>query len=239
MKRVYLKLFFRNYLFLESTTLINTQLEGLIETCSFNSEIDLDGKHFDNLDMEFICKIAIIDKQCRKIRLENNDITAKGVTILADTLYGNTTLEELHLSNNFISDMGAHALAQVLSINNSKLTWLEIPANHITDDGAQYLAEMLKTNKTLIFLGLSFNQITDRGVQYLTNAIANHNKTLQWLHLASNKGITDVSVEYIKDMFKRNQSLQALWLNDCSLSAEAAKTLKKMVESNTNFILEV
>jgi Ran GTPase-activating protein (RanGAP) involved in mRNA processing and transport len=98
---------------------------------------------------------------------------------------------------------------------------------------------MLKTNKTLIFLGLSFNQITDRGVQYLTNAIANHNKTLQWLHLASNKGITDVSVEYIKDMFKRNQSLQALWLNDCSLSAEAAKTLKKMVESNTNFILEV
>lgn len=191
--------------------------------------------------MESICKTAIIDKQCRKLRLENNDITAKGVTILADTLYGNRSLEELHLSNNSISDMGVHALAQVLSINNSTLTWLEIHANHITDDGVEYLAEMLKTNTTLILLGLSFNEIGDRGVQYLANSIAHYNKTLQWLYLASNKAITDASVDYLRDMFRCDQSIQlkALFLNDCSLSMEGAKTLKKIAEVNTNFILDV
>jgi len=189
--------------------------------------------------MDVICKTAIINKQCRKLRLENNGINAKDITILTDTLYGNTTLVELYLSNNCISDMGAHALAQVLSINNSTLEWLEIHSNNITDEGAEYLADMLKTNKTLTLLGLSFNQISDRGVCSLASAITCYNETIQWLHLASNKLITDASVDNLIEMFTCNRSLQAVWLNDCSLSSNAMKKLKQVVQSNTNFILEV
>jgi len=189
--------------------------------------------------MEFICKAAIVDKQCRNLRLENNDITAKGITVLADTLYGNTTLVELHLSNNSISDMGVHALAQVLSINNHTLEWLEIHSNKITDEGAEYLAEMLKTNKKLTRLGLCFNQITDCGVRLLATAITCYNETLQWLHLASNQSITDGSVDKLVEMLTHNRSLRGLWLTDCILSTNAAKKLKQVVQSNKNFILEI
>jgi Ran GTPase-activating protein (RanGAP) involved in mRNA processing and transport len=189
--------------------------------------------------MELVCKTAIIDKQCRKLRLENNDITAKGIRILAEALYGNITLVELHLSNNCISDMGVHALAQVLSINNSTLKCLEIHSNNITDEGAEYLAEMLKTNKTLSLLGLNSNQISDWGVHLLTSAITCYNETIQRLYLASNTLITDISLDNFVEMLTYNRSLQALSLNDCSLSTDAVKKLKQVVASNTNFILEI
>jgi Ran GTPase-activating protein (RanGAP) involved in mRNA processing and transport len=135
--------------------------------------------------------------------------------------------------------MGAHALAQVLSINNWTLEWLELHSNNITDEGIEYLAEMLKTNKTITLLGLSFNRISDRGVRLLASAIGCYNETLEWLHLASNKLITDACVDDLVEMLKQNQSLQALWINDCSLSIDGADKLRQVTKSNTNFILEV
>jgi hypothetical protein len=51
--------------------------------------------------------------------------------------------------------------------------------------------------------------------------------------------LTDTSVDNLIEMFTCNRSLQAVWLNDCSLSSNATKKLKQVVQSNTNFILEV
>ncbi|CAF2589720.1 unnamed protein product [Rotaria sp. Silwood2] len=215
------------------------RVEALITPFVSDSEINLDRQLLNDQDMEIICKNVIIDKRCSKLRLENNDISAKGATILANGLYGNTTLVDLQLSNNRISDMGAHALAQVLSINNFTLELLELHWNGITDVGAEYLAEMLKTNKTITLLGLGFNRIGNRGVRLLTSAITCYNETLQWLDLSSNKLITDACVNDLIEMFKQNRSLHAVWLNDCSLSQDGVEKLKQVVNSKANFTLEV
>jgi Ran GTPase-activating protein (RanGAP) involved in mRNA processing and transport len=220
-------------------TYTDARIEGLIETARCDSEIDLDGKQLTDKDMDLICKKAIVEKQCRKLRLEKNEITAKGVAIIADALYGNTTLAELYLSNNRIGDTGIHILSQALSISNWTLEWLDLHSNNITDEGAEYLAEMLKTNKTITLLGLAFNGISDRGVRLLANAITNYNKTLDWLHLSSNKFITDRSIDDLVEMIKSNPSLKALWLNNCSFSTNGAQKLEEAVKLNTNFILEV
>lgn len=222
-----------------SYTTINAQLDDFIQEYPINSDINLSNKHFDNQDLETICKRTMFDKKCRKLRLENNDINAKGATVIADNLHGNLTLNELYLSENSISDIGAHAIAQVLAINNHSLTWLELHSNSITDEGAEYLADMLKTNKTLILLGLNSNKITNRGAQILVGAITYYNETLQWLLLASNKGITDESIENFNDMFVNNTALQAFWLKDCGLSRNGIRTLKEAVASKANFILEL
>lgn len=218
--------------------MISSNLQALLANYPVSADINLDGRDCDNEEVEYICKVAIGEKRCRKLRLENNKITGKGAAILADALYANNTLTELHLSNNPISDIGAHALAQVLSIHNWTLTWLEINAAGITDDGVEYFAEMLKVNKSLVLLGLSFNQISDRGVGNLTAAIGYFNENLQWLHLASNRKITDVSVASLVDMFAHNRSLQAVYINDCSLSNNGVKDLKNAVRTRANFILE-
>lgn len=237
------KFLFHEYLsshsLLGSNPMINSSLQAFLANYPLNADINLDGKDCDNEEVEYICKVAIGEKRCRKLRLENNKITGKGAASLADALYANNILTEIHLSNNPIGDIGAHALAQVLSIHNWTLTWLEINAASITDDGVQHLAEMLKVNKSVILLGLSFNQISDRGVASLTAAIGYFNENLQWLHLASNRKITDGCVPALIDMFGHNRSLQAVYINDCSLSNNAVKDLKNAIRTKANFFLEI
>jgi Ran GTPase-activating protein (RanGAP) involved in mRNA processing and transport len=221
------------------TSYNNSKLEQLIEACPNDSEIDLNGKLLIDRDMDIIFKKAIIEKKCRKLRLEKNDITGKGATTLASVLFNNTTLMELYLSKNRISDMGVHALVQTLSISNSTLKSLDLQSNNITDEGAEYLSEMLKTNKTIILLGLGFNEISDHGVQLLANSLTYHNESLQELFLSSNKSISDTSVPSLIEMLRYNPSLKALWLKDCSLTRTAATKLKQAIASHKNFILEI
>ncbi|CAF1377014.1 unnamed protein product, partial [Rotaria sp. Silwood1] len=51
-----------------------------------------------------------------------------------------------------------------------------------------YLSDMLKTNKTLIMLGLQDNKITDKAVQY-------KNKVIEEIFLDLDELITDVSID--------------------------------------------
>jgi Ran GTPase-activating protein (RanGAP) involved in mRNA processing and transport len=221
------------------TLYTDIKLEQLIEESINNSEIDLDGKQLIDHDMDVVYKKAILEKKCTKLRLQKNKITGKGATILANALYNNTTLTELYLSKNKISDIGVHSLAQTLSINNFTLKLLDLHSNNITDEGVEYLAEMLKINKTIIRLGLGFNQISDQGVRLLANTITHYNENLQWLSLSSNRLISDESLPSLIEMLTHNPSLKTLWLNDCNLSTNAATRLKQKVATNENFILEV
>lgn len=204
-----------------------------------NSDINLDGKQLGDIDMDIVCKKAIIEKKSSKLRLQRNKITGKGATVLANSLYNNTNLIELYLSKNQISDIGVHALAQTFAVNNSTLKILDLYSNNITDDGIEYLAEMLKINKSITRLGLGINQITDHGVRLITNAIIYFNEHLQYLALPSNKLITDKSVPFLIEMLKNNSSLNTLWLNNCSLSPTAIVQLKEAANAKENFTLEV
>ncbi len=228
-----------HFLFLAVNFHTDPELEKYIDKFLNNSEIDLDGKQLTDHDADIICKKAIMEKKCSKLRLQKNKITGKGATILANALYNNTTLIELYLSKNQISDIGVHALAQTLVVNSSTLKVLDLYSNNITDEGIEYLSDMLKINKTITRLGLGFNQITDHGIRLLANAIIYFNDNLQYLSFSSNKLITDKSLSSLIEMLTCNSSLKTLWLNDCSLSPTAVVRLKEEAKNNENFTLEV
>ncbi|CAF2045134.1 unnamed protein product [Rotaria magnacalcarata] len=214
------------------------ELMELMESIDFYSEVDLSSKKIGDQDMNVLCKKVIVDKKCGKLRLERNEISGEGAKILADRLYNNTSLVELNLSNNQISDIGTHDLAQALSIDNQTLEWLDLDSNNITDEGAGYLADMLKTNTTIQMLSLGSNAIGDRGVRQLTSTITPDNKTLQCLNLASNKLITDACINDLIEMIQRTQSIRVVWLNNCSLSKNAIVKLRQAVDEKENFALE-
>jgi Leucine-rich repeat (LRR) protein len=50
--------------------------------------------------MNIIAKEAIIKKQCTWLSLKNNNITSVGLSIIADGLDENESLESLYLSQN-------------------------------------------------------------------------------------------------------------------------------------------
>jgi hypothetical protein len=82
----------------------NEYLANLIRRRPPRSTIDLNGIRFTDQDMQLIVDLAIVEKQCTKLSLRNLNIGSDGISILASGLHHSTTLEELDLSENGLSD---------------------------------------------------------------------------------------------------------------------------------------
>ncbi|CAF1068611.1 unnamed protein product [Rotaria sordida] len=217
----------------------NTRLEQKIAQSYIHSSICLDNMDLIDQDMEIIVKQAIITKQCNFISLQFNKFTSIGISILADALNNNNTLETLYLGNNYISDDGIYFLANILSINNHTLKILVLQKNKITDRGVKYLAQMIKVNQTLIWLYLGQNEISDEGVRILTQTIQNQNHTIEMLVLSGNKLLTDLSIDYLIQMIQHNQSLKKLWIDDCNLSELGKERLNKIQQTKKDFYISL
>ncbi len=222
-------------MFSEITQDRNTTLKEKIHRYDDRSIVDLTSQGLTDRDMEIVVQEAMINKQCKQLQLGFNRITSIGVSILVDALKSNNTLQQLSLRNNDISDDGVRSLAKVLSINNNTLNALDLGHNRITNEGMKHLAQMIKRNRTLTDLYLPKNAISDEGVQILADAIENHNSTIEYLSLYSNKLLTDLSVDFLLQMIRNHRSLKKLDVFDCNLSETGKKRLMKAQELKTNF----
>jgi hypothetical protein len=207
-------------------------LEFMIDQSLNHSKVDLIKQQLTDTDMNIVVKHAIINKQCKSLLLANNKITSIGSLIIAEALNNNTTLELLSLSYNNLSDEGIQSLTNILSLNNSNLKILSLHSTGITDESVKHLSKMLKTNTNLTWLHLGGNQISDQGVHLLADVLIRYNKTLKILALSENELITDSSVDSLVEIFKQNNSLETLWINDCNLSPDGKKKLKQIFQSN-------
>ena len=212
----------------------NLELESDIDKCESGSKIDLSFRQLIDRDMDIVVQQAIIEKQCRVLLLNDNCITAEGATTIAKALWKNTTLEELNLWNNQVSDLGVESLSRAL-MNNSFLRSLGLGQNRISYVGAQHLAEMLKSNSTIVRLWLFHNEIDDQGVKALTDVLANHNQTLEWLDLRLNKSVTDSSFDSLSHMLESNRSLNKFWMEYCNLSPPIKAKLRLIGQAKDNF----
>jgi Ran GTPase-activating protein (RanGAP) involved in mRNA processing and transport len=185
--------------------------------------------------MIIIAKQIINNKQCKVLSLQSNKITSIGISILAEALSNNNTLETLYLGNNYISDDGVYSLVNILSTHNNTLKTLVLQKNRITDKGVRYLARMLEVNQTLSWLYLGENEISDEGVRILSKAMESQYNTLEMLVLSSNSLLTDLSVDYLLKMIKNNQSLKKLWIDNCNLSDTGKQKLVEIQQLKQDF----
>ncbi|CAF3787935.1 unnamed protein product [Adineta steineri] len=219
----------------------NIKLEQKLEQYYNHTSICLDEMELIDEDMNILVKQVIINKQCQLLSLQSNKITSIGISILANALNDNHTLETLKLGNNYISDNGVNSLVKILSIpnNNTALTTLVLRNNGITDQGAEYLVQLLKINHTLSWLYLEENQIRDDGVRILAKTLENQNNKLKMLVLSSNKLITDTSIDYLIPMIQQNQTLKKLWIDNCNLSEAGKQRLDEIQQSRQDFYIRM
>jgi Ran GTPase-activating protein (RanGAP) involved in mRNA processing and transport len=78
--------------------------------------MNFDGKRLTDRDMKIVVDQAIVEKQCRGLSLQNNELTSQGISTLAMGICESTMLEELNLSNNRLSDEDLLPLARELSV---------------------------------------------------------------------------------------------------------------------------
>ncbi|CAF3786097.1 unnamed protein product [Rotaria socialis] len=211
----------------------NLRLEKKIFKRDQHSPVFLRKCRLCDRDMKIVAQQAIVVKKCTLLDLADNNITPEGLLILANALHHNRKLEKLDLSCNTISDIGVSIIAH--SIKNSTVTILVLDCNRITDEGARYLAEMLRTNKILVYLGLSSNCIGEQGVNYLADALTTCNTTLKELSLQSNKFLRDSSIDSLFAILKYNNALDTLDISGCNMSTVGIARLQDEAKQKSSF----
>ncbi|CAF1385961.1 unnamed protein product [Adineta ricciae] len=207
----------------------NKKLEEEIEKCNFQSIVDLDHWNLTDNDMEIVVAQAIIKKQCRRLYLQNNNITSYGALRIAVALENNITLNTLNLNNNHLSDVGVRYLAEKISSSQSILQYLDLGSNEITDLGVQHIIEIIKRTRTLTFLGLACNDIGNQGMQLLINVILQENSQIEELCVNGNRLIDDLCVDPIVQMLKSNRSLRRFRIHNCNLSKKFKRKLRRAI----------
>ncbi|CAF1021139.1 unnamed protein product [Adineta steineri] len=216
-------------------TVKDTELKEIINSQNCCSTIDVSCQKLDDSNMATVIKYGINEKKCKSLNLWGNRFTYKSITILANVLGGNTTLRELDLSHNLLTDQGVEIISHFLSLNTCAIKDLDLSGNDITDNGAQYLANMLTKNQTLKFLSLNKNQITDYGLSLLVKAVKNNNNKLTVLKLESNPDITPNGVEHAINELKENKILQDIYFKHCKLDDSDKKNFEENAALKTGF----
>ena len=117
--------------------------------------------------------------------------------MISEVLYQGVLNEESNLKFfstrcNYISDIGAKAMAMSLKTNKS-LVHLNLWNNKISRDGCDALADALKINSTLCSLSLGKNPIGDDGAALLIKALSATQVANE--ELASRKRILEMKKE--------------------------------------------
>ncbi|WIA12934.1 hypothetical protein OEZ85_006550 [Tetradesmus obliquus] len=137
-------------------------------------------------------------------------------------------LLELELSSNQITAEGAAALADALAQPECTLQRLVLSHNALGGAGITTLSEALQHNTSLRHLDISNTQPTEKGVISLAVTLADHNRSLTSLRLASpllQQRPQQDTTTHLAHMLARNSSLQELQLSKAGLTDDALECL--------------
>jgi Leucine Rich repeat len=159
----------------------------------------------------------------RHLDFSRNALKNGDVSMLADALRDNETLEVLRLRANLLGDDAAAALGDALA-HNFALVELDLTANRIRASGAERLAGGLQRNRVLRELGVGRNSIRDAGVAALAGAMHRSGCALHALDV-SETGCGDVAAEALGAMLRSNLSLRSLAVSGCNVRDRGASAL--------------
>ena len=154
--------------------------------------------------------IALVNLNLRECGITATDPdTARSLT---DMLQVNKSLKHLDLSKNRLSDSGTHCIFEGLQ-NNTTLVYLNLSDTRIAV--SRSLTKMLKVNKSLTHLDLSWNRLSDSGARCIFEGLED-NTTLVNLNLSHTDTViknTDTVSAIIK-ILQANKSLTHLDLSN-------------------------
>ncbi|XP_019863060.1 PREDICTED: protein NLRC3-like [Amphimedon queenslandica] len=158
-----------------------------------------------------LCK-EVISKLKEKHRcILLNYPSSDSIQVLIPTVLERGTINDLNIYYSLLSRDDVLSFSSQLSTNKS-LTTLTLTTGSMSDDGVIALAQSLQYNKTLQFLYLEFNPgITSACAQSLAELLLTNN-TLYELNLHHTNIDTD-GVMILMESLKTNNTLWKLWLD--------------------------
>jgi len=114
-------------------------------------------RYINSFSLDCVVGVCDCMVKLLQLDLTYNNIGPDGALSLAFCLTRNRTLRRLILRHNLIRDAGCEALSHALASSNSSLKELSLAANGMTDLAARALGQMLTSNRTLCRLDVSAN----------------------------------------------------------------------------------
>ena len=167
-----------------------------------------------------------------------NDIRGVGATYIAKLLKANNILRKLNLAENSIQrgkKDGLVELVTALSTTDSLLTDLNISSCSITitEDTGPTIADMLRKNKSLKRLQMSFNDnIKDLGISHISHGLA-FNSTLTVLKL-DKTGLTSKAMRDLGNALAHNTALVSLHMSWNQIGDDGVSFIVEAISSNSN-----
>ena len=206
-------------------------MEIIIEVMETNEMLDLSCINLSGINLSDGGAAHIkINNFIQELNLSNNKITGIGARRIVENMYLDTMLCKLNISCNILSDEGAAAISDCLKINNS-LKELNLSNNKITSIGAIRIAEAMQLNKILQKLDISCNALSDAGAAAISDCLKINN-TLQELNISNNE-ITSEGATSIGEAMNENSVLLILDISKNWITGETLVYLLKTINSNS------
>jgi hypothetical protein len=166
--------------------------------------------------------------------LKGPTLEIDGLAELAPALYRNTSIKELNISGNGLSDIESPERLRDILCHNKTMNALDLSENIVgrTVGAVECIAEGLGSNSTLLKIDRSGCALRDSGVSTLAQSLGSRNTTLQKLKLGSNS-ITSSGVGVLVVAMERNScQITDIELDGNSIGNEGASLLARALGKN-------
>mmetsp|Transcript_44634 Transcript_44634/g.51371 ORF Transcript_44634/g.51371 Transcript_44634/m.51371 type:complete len:245 (+) Transcript_44634:2-736(+) len=169
------------------------------------------------------------------VDLGGEGLGPQAISVLAEGLKCNRTMEQLFFLFSDIGTKGSEALASMLLINNT-LKQLSLLTSNITPQGIRALSNALIKNNTLNYIDLGGNaEIGSEGIKPLLTVLSGANTTITTLRMAQiNLGVE--GMEFVADMLRVNGSIEDLSVMDDQIENKGAILFAKALKINRGLV---
>ncbi|WOH13591.1 hypothetical protein DCAR_0833101 [Daucus carota subsp. sativus] len=196
--------------------------------------VNLSGGDLGDAGLSILAESLVDNQSLEELNLSSNGITVTGLKALDGVLQSNVVLKTLNLSGNPIGEEGAKCLCELLA-NNTGIKKLQLNDARIGNEGAKAISEMLIRNSSLQILELDNNLIDDVGFSELARSLIG-NETLHTMYLNRNySGALGASA--LGEGLGRNRSLRELHLNGNSIGDTGVRALMSGLLSHKGEII--
>lgn len=166
-----------------------SEIAKMVNICQVLSYLDLSRLNLSDEQLIFFIRSLIPEKvQIKRLILSDNDLTDASMDALCNFITRNSTITNLDLARNYISDSGFDLLGKLLAVKDIKLNSLILDNNLNTKRGNHQLLLGLKENRSVTYV--SFSSADESDIQYAETFISR------------NKNLKDASyMHYIRSLF--------------------------------------
>uniref|UniRef100_A0A8C4SMV4 Uncharacterized protein n=1 Tax=Erpetoichthys calabaricus TaxID=27687 RepID=A0A8C4SMV4_ERPCA len=176
-----------------------------------------------------------------EVWLNTNNVGDSGVQMLCESLRSpNCKLEKLGLRSCYLSSGCCEPLSSALSVDHSRVTWLELSDNNLEDLGVRLLCEGLRSpNCKLQKLSLLSCSLTSGCCAALSSALSLKHSLMTELELSYNK-LEDSGVHLLcEGLREENCKLEKLKLQSCGLTSECCEALSLVLSTEHSHLTEL